>query len=62
MCARNSTAQRHKCEELPLAEYLAADTISAQWMGDELYVEQGYAVVGYFFDPDAVDWIGVENG
>jgi hypothetical protein len=31
-------------------------------MGDELYVEQGYVVVGYFFDPDAVDWIGVENG
>ena len=62
MCARNSTAQHHKFEELPLAEYLASDTISANWIGDELYAQQGYAEIGYFFDPDAVSWIGVENG
>ena len=45
-----------------MAEYLAADTIAAKWIGDELYVADGYALSGYFYNPDEVTWTGVENG
>ena len=45
-----------------MAEYLAADTIDAEWIGDELYVAEGYALIGYFYNPDEVTWTGVENG
>jgi hypothetical protein len=45
-----------------LAEYLAADTINAEWAGDDLYVFNGYALEGYFFNQDEVTWEAVENG
>ncbi len=45
-----------------MAEYLAADTINAEWAGDDLYVFNGYALEGYFFNPDEVTWEAVENG
>lgn len=44
-----------------MAEYLAADTVDAVWGGEENYIEPGYILAGYFFDPDAVNWVGVEE-
>lgn len=62
MSVANSKALHHRCGVLPLAEYLAADTINAEWAGDELYVFVDYALEGYFFNPDEVTWEAVENG